>query len=599
MIKKGKINYYGFFKTFIKVVLLLFIFTRPFVDGISYPWFNYLWNIIFLVLFLAFVGFSRFKIEFKPYEIAFFLFVIVVSTLSIYAPLPIRDASGLIGFLSLFCLLFLARNSFAEKDFDIIRWLLFSTLFLICIYGIYQHFWGLEETRRFLFERPYLLSSFSPTFFARLQSNRVFANFVEPDTYAAYLLLIYPVLIFTIFDKNIWLKYCGMALIPLLMFNLFLTVSIGGIFCFLIITFVMLLYFLFSRKVFILTFIGLVLFSLLFIVVGAKMQFLLHMQSFSDRVNYWKAGINIFKAYPLTGVGINNFQLFYPIYKISGAMDVKYAHNIVIELLSDTGIIGLLFFLIFAGIFIYSCIKTILKSSNLFIISLIFASIAIFSNWLGEFNYANMAILGVCFVFLGLIEANNLYNYCLPSKLTKLILGFIIIGAIFAIVFQIRIWESESYVNRIYAGEINPQNFFPDIKKAENLYPTSEINFIKGKILWNLFEISKTKTFADRAVDAYKKASLQNPYSVQYHRELAFAYYQLGDFKNAEKEFKTVLQLYPTNPQYYWEISIFYKNIGMPEKAVPYLKKANKLPRITLGEDEIIKKYQQQYGKNF
>jgi tetratricopeptide (TPR) repeat protein len=299
-------------------------------------------------------------------------------------------------------------------------------------------------------------------------------------------------------------------------------------------------------------------------------------------------------------VGINNFQLFYPTYKISGAMDVKYAHNIIIELLADTGIIGTLSFLIFAGVFIFYSIKTILRYSNLFIISLIFSVFAIFSNWLGEFNYANMAITGICFVFIGLLESTNVYyNFHLPLKLTKIISGFIIIAIIFAMIFQIKIWESKSYIDRIIAGKIKTQNFFADIKKAENFYPRPEINFIKGQVLWNLFQISRTKTFAMQAISVYKKASLQNPYSVQYHRTLAFAYYQLGDFKEAEKEFKEVIHLYPTNPQYYWEISIFYKNIGTPEKALPYLMKAEKLPHITLEEDRTINMYQKQYGKNF
>jgi tetratricopeptide (TPR) repeat protein len=496
--------------------------------------------------------------------------------------------------------MFLIGNSLKEKDFDTIRWILFISLFLICIYGIYQHFWGLEETRKFVAEKPYLMNSFSPTFFARLQSNRVFANFVEPNTYAAYLLLIYPVIIFTIFDKNKLLKYCAVCLVPFLIYNLFLTGSIGGIFCLVVITFLMLLYFLISKKTFIIASIVLAVVSLLFLAVGAKMHFLLHMRSFSDRIKYWQTGINIFKIYPLTGVGLNNFQLFYPTYKISEAMDVKYAHNIIIELLADTGIIGIAAFLLFSVIFIFFSIKTLLKSYNLFIVSLIFSIVAIFSNWLGEFNYANMAIAGMCFVFLGILSStNNLSNVFLSSKLTKSILGVMIIGVIFAMIYQIRIWESETYINRIVSEKINPKNFFTDVKKAENLYPRAEISFIKGRILWNLFEINKTKIFAIQAINAYKKASLQNPYSVQYHRDLAFSYYQTGKVNEAEKEFKKVIDLYPTNPQYYWEMGIFYKNIGMPKKAIPYIKKANQLPRITLGEDKIIGIYQKEYGKNF
>ncbi len=63
----------------------------------------------------------------------------------------------------------------------------------------------------------------------------------------------------------------------------------------------------------------------------------------SARLTLWRAGIQMFKDYPLTGVGIENFSAnFVARYGATGAGGATVAHNIYIEAASELGAGGLL-----------------------------------------------------------------------------------------------------------------------------------------------------------------------------------------------------------------------------------------------------------------
>ncbi len=62
------------------------------------------------------------------------------------------------------------------------------------------------------------------------------------------------------------------------------------------------------------------------------------------RVQLWKAGLNMFIDHPLTGVGMYNFGVaFSRNYRFENDVDIEWApHNIFIQALSESGIIGFL-----------------------------------------------------------------------------------------------------------------------------------------------------------------------------------------------------------------------------------------------------------------
>ncbi len=75
----------------------------------------------------------------------------------------------------------------------------------------------------------------------------------------------------------------------------------------------------------------------------------------SERVAHWVAGINMFQAHPLFGVGIGNYQDVYAQYHVGiFVTPLGHAHNYYINIAAEAGICGLIAFLLFlATVFTY------------------------------------------------------------------------------------------------------------------------------------------------------------------------------------------------------------------------------------------------------
>ncbi|MFI5272098.1 MAG: O-antigen ligase family protein [Ktedonobacterales bacterium] len=71
-----------------------------------------------------------------------------------------------------------------------------------------------------------------------------------------------------------------------------------------------------------------------------------------ERLAHWIAGLRMFAAHPLLGVGAGNFNAAYPHYVVNLALwpeALGHAHNYYINVAAETGILGLLAFLAFAA----------------------------------------------------------------------------------------------------------------------------------------------------------------------------------------------------------------------------------------------------------
>jgi O-antigen ligase len=73
----------------------------------------------------------------------------------------------------------------------------------------------------------------------------------------------------------------------------------------------------------------------------------------AGRISIWRTALAMVHAHPLTGVGVRGFRYAYPHYAAPGdtfvdtASDTgaSHAHQIVLEIASETGIAGLLFWI--------------------------------------------------------------------------------------------------------------------------------------------------------------------------------------------------------------------------------------------------------------
>ena len=85
---------------------------------------------------------------------------------------------------------------------------------------------------------------------------------------------------------------------------------------------------------------------------AATMPDLLHRLTEPERLMYWQVAINMIRAHPFIGIGVNTFAKAYSIYRVTGdhfAQVGPYAHNQYLQMAAELGLIGLAIFLAFLG----------------------------------------------------------------------------------------------------------------------------------------------------------------------------------------------------------------------------------------------------------
>ncbi|HEX7734306.1 MAG TPA: O-antigen ligase family protein [Ktedonobacteraceae bacterium] len=84
--------------------------------------------------------------------------------------------------------------------------------------------------------------------------------------------------------------------------------------------------------------------------------------STAERLAHWIAGINMYLAHPVLGVGIGNYPDAYPNYYVAIFVNsLGQAHNYYINIAAETGTIGLVIYLFFVGSLLLSGGKAVRK----------------------------------------------------------------------------------------------------------------------------------------------------------------------------------------------------------------------------------------------
>ncbi|HJX31725.1 MAG TPA: O-antigen ligase family protein [Thermodesulfobacteriota bacterium] len=213
--------------------------------------------------------------------------------------------------------------------------------------------------------------------------------------------------------KNVLLIF----IIVLMSSALFLSVSRGGIlsFVFSLGLFSLLLGLQKSQKgkrEIILLISGLIFVFLLWMGVGpvvSKLATLANLRTASvERPQVWKDTLILARDFPLFGVGLGNFQTIYPKYKtITTPTLWEHAHNDYVEMLADTGWVGLLLF--FGGIWflLFTTIKKWKQRRDPFLAGItlggFIGAVSLLCHCLVEFSLHIPANAFLLFVILGLI----------------------------------------------------------------------------------------------------------------------------------------------------------------------------------------------------
>lgn len=130
------------------------------------------------------------------------------------------------------------------------------------------------------------------------------------------------------------------------------------------------------------------------------------------RMLLWKNGIEVFKDYPVFGIGVNAYEHFMKPVMPENDIYLPYthAHNSILMHLITFGVTGLITFLLFYGKIVFDLVKNIFKSPYAFCGAAVMAGYFIES--LTEYNtglsLSSMQVLFLTGIMLGIMKKDNL-----------------------------------------------------------------------------------------------------------------------------------------------------------------------------------------------
>ena len=590
-------------KSIIKVTLLVFIFLRPFVDGLTYPVFNSSFQlaIVFLALVWLVALFCRrektFSLSKSPSDLPIFLFLLVLLITTSFSHCHYLSWQLSLQFIGYFLLYWLVINNVEEKDVTTFLIILLFSATLVSLYGIYQYFWGLEATREYIATH-YRMGELPPALLSRLSSNRIFSTFVYPNMFAGYIVMLFPIgLVMAIRSKS-FLKYVFLIISALLLCCLFYTKSIGGYFTIIFISVFFLIFYFLKEKKKILVGSGLfILFSLILFLLLFRLGGLPHSSSFQDRLGYWQASLRMVKESPLLGSGPGTFGSRFARYKLPSTMETQHAHNNFLEIWVETGIFGLLFFLWLWWNFFRAALRKVTQRKNLILLGLSLSIFAFLVHSFGDFDLYNPSLTTITFFILSLavVKLKENHRYCVQnSVLTKTALLLIMVMLIFLggmnfreILGGRKAKQSVELINknRFSAGRAM-------LQRALSYQPGNSAYWYKlSAIDQHAAFLQKDSSALKKAIESMQKAIALNPDPAYYHYKLSQLYWFKGvlekDHSFLEKgigQLKEAIKRYPTKSIYHEELGNAYELVGEKKEAEKEYREAEKWKRLSKSE---------------
>jgi len=238
---------------------------------------------------------------------------------------------------------------------------------------------------------------------------RLYSTFENPNVYGTYLLLAIPlVAACIIYVKNVFLKICACGITVMLVLNLLATYSRG---CYVSLAVGIVVFVLIINKQLIVLVIPAMIASL-FVLPASVINRLFSIGNMADtsttfRMNIWRGSLRMLGDFWPVGLGQGEyaFNRVYHFYSL-GATFTPHSHNLFMQILIETGIVGLLVFIGVLACFFRAQANFLRKTKEFRLRVMSAAMVAAVSGFLlqGMFDYAfyNYRVMLTFFLFLGL-----------------------------------------------------------------------------------------------------------------------------------------------------------------------------------------------------
>ncbi|MCD6521656.1 O-antigen ligase family protein [Candidatus Calescamantes bacterium] len=509
----------------------------------------------------------------KLSQAQFFILVSLLYLFSIWeikgeGEIPLNSALKSAGFLSLWLLL---GTIFSPYPFISIKYIQAYFTYLLFFFLLILGFKN--------FARPYVLSGVlllpyylliikETIYYYRVRDLDIASTFGNPNFFAGYLCALFPLSI--LFSLHLLVekkKFYGLIPFSLSFLSLFLIYVVrsraggigvlGGLFVLFLIY--RRLFFKGKRKwltwgsIGVIFFLGIYLLATHYPQIKNTLKEDLEKGTLGIRVKIWQGTWRMIKKRPIGGWGPGTFLIIYPNYRLPeyflnphAVNATDHAHNELLEIWSETGIIGLVTFLLL----VFFSFKEGLKKDNSlpkFLTSgLIGGATALLVNNLFGVNlrYASSSIL--FFTFLAFLQVGNKkvkerkFPVSIPhGQFTFYLTLFALAGGF---------W--------FFSAGVKPNIAQIHLRQAIEL---------RNREVWN------------EAIKEYLKALVWDPYELRCRYRLAYAYAVTGNVNEALKEYLHLKKLAPHYAELDFNLGALYLKKGELDRAKLYLEEMLRL----------------------
>lgn len=458
------------------------------------------------------------------------------------------DAYRSIEFLTVLWAYYCLLGFFLYAGRDSINYVAASVVALSLIvsgYGIFQFFWGFDQTSAQLLDSPASQSLKDPAL-ALLSTGRVFSTLALPGTLWGFVLTALPVH-FVLWNRSRTLNLVLGLSAVLLLFTGFLTRSFGFLVGLLVVAIAWLL--IHGQQGAWKTVAAI----LAICAIAGGVFYFARATAFADaspaelRFKNWISAWNVFVVTP-AGTGLNTFGVVYPQYHLPGANETQYAHNTLLQLLSELGYGALLAAVVAALLLVGRIQRESLQSFQLPMEPRFYILLAVIA-WTFHhaidinFYFPSVGTFGA--ILVGLLLAPPGTNVARTSRALSAMISLI---ALASVVFSGAVAVSGELEHR---AQIEIENGNSDValetlQLAQKVMPWNSVLFEQaGNILLESYVRTKDQNLIESAENSFRRATELSPQKSDAHLGLALCLSASNKLDAALAEIRLASRLYP------------------------------------------------------
>ena len=400
-----------------------------------------------------------------------------------------------------------------------------------------------------------------------LKERRVFGGFGNPNLFAAFLSMITPFLLILLVKlRKTLIRVILLVGLLLVFFVVILTRSRGGLLSWLCAVCLFFLFHLPARKnissrIFLKRIIPVILlFAIvggLFLIIqsatrtegiegGSFVERFFSSSTIQQRMFYLKSGGAMIARNPLLGNGPGSYGILYPRYRCLGSWETQNAHNVIIQLWADVGVVGLILFFLFVGYAFRTALSRLRRTELTIPILVLF--LVFLLNSLFEYSFYHRSLfLDFCLSAALLVGGSRSYREG-PKGRKPILKGLTRSYLQFAWPVALSLVFIPNIILKPMLGAVNSQ--FGDDAVVE------------GQM--------------ERALGLYQKAAGYQPDNPWYHQRVGQTHLRLGAPDKAESSLTKALELNPFSASLRDELAQFYRSSFRLEEAVALEREATR-----------------------